>query len=53
MEVLDLKMIRSTSDLEDLQGNHLAEEDLVWDDYFSAYHPPGATVFHVTGLADS
>ncbi|CBX95728.1 hypothetical protein IAQ61_004561 [Plenodomus lingam] len=32
----------------DLKGNHLTEEDLAYDDYFSSYNPLEATKFHVS-----
>lgn len=31
-----------------MKSNVLKREDLVYDDYFSGYHPAGATKFHVT-----
>jgi hypothetical protein len=30
-----------------LKSNVLTKDDLVYDDYFSAYHPFSATLFHV------
>jgi len=32
----------------DLRGNELTEQDLVYHDYFSSYHPIEATKFHVS-----
>jgi hypothetical protein len=32
-----------------LEGNHLTADDLIYDDYFSSYHPLTATVFQVSG----
>jgi hypothetical protein len=31
-----------------MKGNHLTPDDLVYDDYFSSYHPISATKFHVS-----
>jgi len=31
-----------------MKGNHLTAEDLVYEDYFSSYHPLEATKFHVS-----
>jgi cytochrome P450 len=31
-----------------LKGNHLTPDDLVYDDYFSSYHPISSTKFHVS-----
>jgi hypothetical protein len=33
---------------EHMKSNDLTAEDLVYDDYFSSYHPIPATKFHVT-----
>ena len=32
-----------------MKSNVLTPADLVYDDYFSGYHPTTATKFHVTG----
>jgi hypothetical protein len=32
-----------------MKSNVLTPEDLVYDDYFSGFHPSKATKFHVTG----
>jgi len=32
-----------------MKSNVLTPADLVYDDYFSGYHPTSATKFHVTG----
>jgi hypothetical protein len=32
-----------------MKSNVLTPADLVYDDYFSGYHPQGSTKFHVTG----